>query len=62
MPDAIADAQSGEAVNLRERPHQDQIGTQAAAGDFRDEIEFVFEELDVSLVERDDDVAAGRLR
>ena len=59
MPDAVANPQTGEAVNLRERPHQKQVRF-GAVPDFRQQVERFVQELDVGLVQRQQDVRRAR--
>ena len=55
MPDAIAKAQPGEAVDLGECAHQEQVRLLAGA-DLGHKIERLVEELDIGLVQGDQDV------
>jgi hypothetical protein len=55
MPDAVTNPQTGEAVNLRECPHQQQVRF-GAVPDFRQQIERFVQELDVGFVQGQQDV------
>ena len=50
VPDAVADAQAGQAVDFRKRPHQNQVGPDVLSWTSGDQIHRVVQKINVRLV------------